>query len=216
VLTSIVIVDNTCIEHVQVYTSLQAVESALDSASREIFVARVFGAPCYLPRGFAALCCARRRRPFPRAEVQVRLWPRTCVPAPEAAEHPSDVVLAVPYVSRTIHASAHGAAMNCFCEPGGTRHTRCELVLTKRRACVQAVCAAVRGVARIQLSLHSLFEDGLSTSMAAVLRERFPPELLPRLVEFSANIIEAHPLSLFVHIQNFALLHERACDKAFL
>jgi hypothetical protein len=56
---------------------------------------------------------------------------------------------------------------------------------------VQAVCGAVRGVARIQLSLHSLFEDGLSESMAGVLHERFPAELLPRLVEYSANIVEA-------------------------
>ena len=58
-----------------------------------------------------------------------------------------------------------------------------------------ALCGAVRGVARIQLSLHNLFEDGLSQSMADVLRERFPQELVPRLVESSANIIEARALA---------------------
>lgn len=119
------VVNHRCL-FCQVYTSLQGAEAAMDAASREIFVARIFGKPYYLPRGFV-LCCGglRAARRFPVAEAR-------------------------------------------------------------------ALCSAVRGVARIQLSLHHLFEDGLSQSMADVLRERFPPELLPRLAEFSANIVEVH------------------------
>ena len=110
--------------HIQVYTAIQAVEAALASATREIFVCRICGHPFYLPRIFAAALCVQHKRLFPAQKVK-------------------------------------------------------------------AVCSAVRGVARIQMSLYNLFEDGMSQSVTDVLQERFPAEMVPRLAEFSSDSIKA-------------------------
>jgi hypothetical protein len=62
---------------------------------------------------------------------------------------------------------------------------------------VQALCAAIRTVARLLLSLFSLFENGVTQAMSDVIMERFPEDLVPRLVEHSGNILEVctHELS---------------------
>ena len=49
---------------------------------------------------------------------------------------------------------------------------------------------AVRRVARVQLSLISLFEDGVSPEVVSVIRNSFPEHLLSCLIKCTANVLE--------------------------
>ena len=52
------------------------------------------------------------------------------------------------------------------------------------------LCSAVRGVARVQLSLLSLFQDGVSNEVVLALQQTFPAHLLPLIVRSSADALE--------------------------
>jgi hypothetical protein len=59
---------------------------------------------------------------------------------------------------------------------------------------LQRLCHAVRRVARVQLSLISLFEDRVSDEVVAVLRSSFPEHLLSCLISSTAAVVEARTL----------------------
>ena len=62
----------------------------------------------------------------------------------------------------------------------------------------QKLCAAVRRIARVQLSLISLFEDGVSDEVVAVLRSSFPEHLLSCLIKSTARVLEVRIAQLIV------------------
>ena len=55
---------------------------------------------------------------------------------------------------------------------------------------VRAVASAARRVARLQLSLQKLLEDGLSEALADVMQERFPAALLPQIVTTAGQALQ--------------------------
>lgn len=52
------------------------------------------------------------------------------------------------------------------------------------------MCAAIRTVARLQLAVYNVFEDGLDATLAEILRQRYPDMLLPLLAESTRKCIE--------------------------
>lgn len=57
-------------------------------------------------------------------------------------------------------------------------------------AAARSAAAAVRGVARVQLSLHSLLRDGGDGIVKDVLSERYPASLLPDIVKLVRSAIQ--------------------------
>ena len=70
------------------------------------------------------------------------------------------------------------------------------------KAETSAVCDALRTVARVQLSLNNLFEDGLNEIMVEVMVERFPVALVPRLVQTASNVLEVRTLRAPCSVQD--------------
>ena len=57
-------------------------------------------------------------------------------------------------------------------------------------AAARSAAAAVRGVARVQLSLHNLLRDGVDGIVKDVLCERYPAALLPDIVKLARSAIQ--------------------------
>jgi hypothetical protein len=55
---------------------------------------------------------------------------------------------------------------------------------------INQVCAAIRTVARLQIAVFNVFEDGLDETLVQILQERYPDMLMPLLAESTRKCIE--------------------------